>query len=103
MPFPTGCCDFGCGITEWAYAAEEQQNLFRPFTQLSQAHAKGTGLGLSIVRSIAEKLGGTVGVESQPDQGSLFYFTLPNASEIGESDNSDEPKPGLVGLLDAEA
>ena len=37
----------------------------------------GYGLGLSIVKRIAEKLGGTVGVESQVGYGSLFFFTLP--------------------------
>jgi signal transduction histidine kinase len=80
----------------------EQKNLFRPFTQLSQAHSKGSGLGLSIVRRIIEKLGGTVGVESQPGQGSCFYFTLPDISAIDEVDGSAQPKPGLVGQLDAE-
>jgi signal transduction histidine kinase len=90
--------DNGIGIS-----ANEQQNLFRPFTQLSQAHAKGSGLGLSIVRRIVEKLGGTVGVESQPGQGSCFYFTLPDASQFGEVGEPDQPNPGLIGLLDAEA
>jgi signal transduction histidine kinase len=90
--------DKGRGIS-----AEEQPNLFRPFIQLNQAHAMGSGLGLSIVRRIVEKLGGTVGVESQPGQGSCFYFTLPDASLIGEAVDSGQPKPGLVGLPDAEA
>ncbi|RMF02808.1 MAG: response regulator [Chloroflexi bacterium] len=60
---------------------EEQNVLFMPFTQLSQVQTKGHGLGLSIVRRIAEKLGGTVGVESPgiAGQGSRFYFTLPCA------------------------
>jgi signal transduction histidine kinase len=34
-------------------------------------------LGLAIVRRIVEKLGGQVGVESESDAGSLFWFTLP--------------------------
>lgn len=67
--------DNGQGIS-----AEDQKQLFRPFTRLNtDIRAKGHGLGLSIVRRIIEKLGGTVGVESTPGQGSTFYFTLPRA------------------------
>jgi two-component system sensor histidine kinase/response regulator len=80
----------------------EQTHLFRPFTQLSQVHTKGFGLGLAIVRRIIEKLGGTVGVESQPIQGSCFYFTLPDGSQLGEAAKPDQPEPGLMGLLDLE-
>jgi len=64
--------DNGPGLTP-----EEQSRLFQPFTQLNQARAKGHGLGLSIVRRIAEKLGGSIGVESQVGDGSTFWFTLP--------------------------
>jgi PAS domain S-box-containing protein len=56
---------------------EEQARLFTMFTRIDQVRAKGHGLGLSIVRRIIEKLGGEVGVESEPGQGSIFKFTLP--------------------------
>lgn len=68
--------DNGRGLT-----AAEQEKLFTPFTRLSKTRAKGHGLGLSIVRSIVEKLGGIVEVESQgiPGQGSTFSFVLASA------------------------
>ena len=64
--------DNGSGLTE-----EEQSRLFTPFTRLQENRAHGHGLGLSIVQRIAGKLGGQVGVESHPGQGSRFFFTLP--------------------------
>lgn len=56
---------------------EDQSELFNQFTRLDQVRAEGHGLGLSIVARVVEKLGGEVGVESCPGQGSTFYFTLP--------------------------
>lgn len=52
--------------------------LFIPYNQIGgHNRSSGHGLGLSIVRSIVEKLGGQVGVESELGAGSLFFFTLP--------------------------
>lgn len=59
---------------------EDSAKLFLPYTQLNHTRAGGNGLGLSIVRRIVEKLGGEVGVESAPEQGATFYFTLPMAA-----------------------
>lgn len=56
---------------------EKQDILFTEFTRLDTIRVTGHGLGLSIVRRIVDKLGGQVGVESNPGQGSLFYFELP--------------------------
>lgn len=78
--------DNGPGI-----AADEQARLFQPFSQLSQVRTKGHGLGLSIVRRILEKCGGRVGVDSEPGQGSRFWFELPAAEE-----NSDPKAERLV-------
>jgi PAS domain S-box-containing protein len=64
--------DWGPGVPE-----EEQADLFQAFGEHSKVRATGHGLGLSIVRMIVEKMGGQVGVESAPGQGSTFYFTLP--------------------------
>lgn len=68
--------DDGPGLT-----SEQQKRLFIPFNRLSQVRAEGHGLGLSIVRRIVEKLGGQVGVDSTPGQGSVFLFTLPGVAE----------------------
>lgn len=56
---------------------DEKAQLFTEFTRLEHVEIKGYGLGLSIVRRIIKKLGGEVGVESEPGEGSTFYFTLP--------------------------
>ena len=64
--------DNGPGLTK-----EDQARLFTPFTQLNQLPASGHGLGLSIVQRIVEKLDGQIGVESQPGEGALFWFSLP--------------------------
>lgn len=66
--------DNGAGILP-----QQQQNLFIPFTRLDQAKIQGHGLGLSIVHRIVEKLGGEVGVDSTPGEGSTFMFNLPAA------------------------
>jgi signal transduction histidine kinase len=73
--------DYGEGIVP-----VDQQRLFIPFTKLQQANTQGHGLGLSIVQRIAKKLGGDVGVESKPGEGSLFWFTLPLATWLRDKD-----------------
>jgi signal transduction histidine kinase len=71
--------DNGRGLT-----LAQQELLFRPFTRLVQSSSHGHGLGLSIVYRIVKKLGGKVGVESNPGEGATFYFTLPAAPREGE-------------------
>ena len=68
--------DNGLGIKP-----EDQQRLFDMFSRFHKSHAEGSGLGLSIVDRIVMRLGGEVGVESTPDQGSTFWFTLPAVKE----------------------
>jgi signal transduction histidine kinase len=67
--------DTGPGIR-----AEDLPRLFRPFSQLRATRAQaaqGTGLGLAICRSLAEMMGGSIGVESRQGAGSTFTVMLP--------------------------
>ena len=64
--------DNGIGI-----APEHLQRIFGAFERLHAKHVyPGTGLGLAIVRKGAERMGGRVGVESQPGKGSRFWVEL---------------------------
>jgi signal transduction histidine kinase len=66
--------DTGIGLT-----AEQVRDIFDRFNQgdISANKYGGAGLGLTICKGIAELLGGSIRVESVPDQGSCFYFSLP--------------------------
>jgi PAS domain S-box-containing protein len=66
--------DNGIGIP-----AEQQERAFRVFERLNGARYSGTGVGLSIVRKGAERMGGRVGVESEPGSGSRFWIELHKA------------------------
>jgi len=65
--------DNGIGIDK-----DSQARLFGIFQQLHPSKAyPGTGIGLAIVRKAAERMNGTVGVESEPGKGSHFWLQLP--------------------------
>jgi signal transduction histidine kinase len=63
--------------------------VFEPFYRVpGQGKPSGIGLGLAIVREIIRTHGGSVGVDSAPGKGSVFWFTLPQAVR----------EPSLAGL-----
>ncbi|MBI5669387.1 MAG: PAS domain-containing protein [Chloroflexi bacterium] len=68
--------DNGLGIEP-----ENQKQLFEMFARFHKGEASGLGLGLSIVLQIVKRLGGRVGVDSEPGKGSTFWFTLPAAPQ----------------------
>jgi CheY-like chemotaxis protein len=67
--------DSGIGIP-----ADKLAKLFQPFSQVDASTTRkygGSGLGLSISKKLTELMHGEMGVESQPEQGSTFWFRLP--------------------------
>jgi signal transduction histidine kinase/DNA-binding response OmpR family regulator len=73
--------DTGIGLSR-----EACERLFQPFTQADASTSRrfgGTGLGLAICRHLVERMGGTIGVDSEQHRGSCFHFTLPFGLQPG--------------------
>jgi signal transduction histidine kinase len=82
--------DNGIGI-----APEFQERIFRVFERLHGVDAyPGTGVGLAIVRRGIERMGGRVGVDSMPQQGSRFWIELPLAATPLDKAHSQREFPG---------
>ena len=79
--------DRGTGVRLWVedngigIPAEMKERVFRVFERLHGASYPGTGVGLSIVRKGIERMGGRVGVESTPGEGSRFWIELRKVDE----------------------
>jgi len=68
--------DHGIGIS----SKNRDSKLFRVFERLEGDRYPGTGIGLAIVKRAADRMGGTVGVESEEGKGSSFWVDLRKAS-----------------------
>ena len=81
--------DTGAGLR-----ADQIAALFQPFNRLGQESGtiEGTGIGLVVTKRLVELMGGTIGVNSTPGVGSLFYVDLPPA-ELPAPRTSAPPHP----------
>jgi len=92
------CRDTGIGIP-----VDRLARLFKSFSQADTSTARqygGTGLGLAISKKLVELMGGKMWVESVPQKGSTFHFTLPlkGAPETIKAPAADDKPSPLTGL-----
>lgn len=79
-----GVADTGHGIPR-----EETERIFERFYRIRGQEAgasRGSGIGLAICKEIVSVHGGTIGVDSEPGKGSLFYFTIPASKTAAEAE-----------------
>jgi len=89
--------DTGVGVRP-----EDRDRLFEAFSQADTTTTRrygGTGLGLTICSRLVEMMGGTMGVDSEPGQGSTFWFTAKMEKATGTAVAAlPAPRQDLVGL-----
>jgi PAS domain S-box-containing protein len=87
--------DCGIGMTD-----EVKQQIFTPFTKVDEQAAgkqQGTGLGLAICKQLVEYMGGEIGVDSQPGEGTRIWFTVPVESRAPAKSDLTCRIPALQG------
>jgi PAS domain S-box-containing protein len=93
--------DTGPGIP-----AEKRHLLFQRFQQVDASGTRqheGTGIGLSLVKDLTELMGGTVGVTSEPGEGSRFFVVLQRAPDhLSAMEGTGSPRPGAASALGSE-
>ena len=80
---------------------EDQKRIFEPFQQLDNSIRRqygGSGLGLTISKQFIEMHGGKMWLESQPGQGTTFFFSLPLAMDLRE-EKSPAHQPARRSLI----
>ncbi|GIL38010.1 hybrid sensor histidine kinase/response regulator [Roseiterribacter gracilis] len=90
--------DTGAGLTPAQIAS-----LFKPFVQVDKLPSQrmsGTGLGLAISKDLVESMGGTIGIDSAPGVGSIFWFeiALRAAAAVARDEIAVEPGAKISSL-----
>jgi signal transduction histidine kinase len=82
--------DNGVGIPP-----EHQERIFAAFERAPNRRAIGYGLGLAICQRLVERHGGSIGLESEPGEGTRFWFSLPDRAGVAM-----DPHPADESLVD---
>ncbi|TDP82052.1 PAS domain S-box-containing protein [Aquabacterium commune] len=86
-----GVQDSGMGLS-----AEQQARLFTPFERLDadDRQIEGTGIGLALSKRLVDMMGGHIGVDSEPGQGSTFWVQLPRSEDGAVISGAPGDTPG---------